>query len=81
MAERSPDFEIKDIQELQKNSENHNTKKSTSTWLSIWTSLGRKQARLTARKIMYNNLFENIIISKHNTISMGNNRVMSEIRE
>ena len=38
MAEGSPDFEIQDIQELQEKSENQNTKKSTSTWLNIWTS-------------------------------------------
>ena len=32
MAERFPDFEIPKIQELE-NSENQNTKKTTSTWL------------------------------------------------
>ena len=32
MAERFPDFGIQEIQEL-KNSENQNTKKTTSTWL------------------------------------------------
>ena len=31
MAERFPDFQVEEIQELKENSENQNTKKSTST--------------------------------------------------
>ena len=38
MAERFPDFEIQESQELNENSENQNTKKSTSTWCNVWTS-------------------------------------------
>ena len=38
MVEKFPDFEIQEIQELKENSENQNTKKSTSTWLNVWTS-------------------------------------------
>ena len=38
MAERFPDFEVEEIQELKENSENQNMKKSTSTWLNVWTS-------------------------------------------
>ena len=38
MAERFPDFQVEEIQELKENSENQNTKKSTSTWLNVWTS-------------------------------------------
>ncbi|CAH3149708.1 unnamed protein product, partial [Porites lobata] len=38
MAERFPDFRVEEIQELKENSENQNTKKSTSTWLNVWTS-------------------------------------------
>ena len=38
MAERFPDFQVEEIQELKENSENQNTKKSTSTWLKVWTS-------------------------------------------
>ena len=38
MAERIQDFEIQEIQELKENSENQNTKKSTSTWLDVWSS-------------------------------------------
>ena len=39
MVERFPDFEVEEIQELKENSENQNTKKkSTSTWLNVWTS-------------------------------------------
>ena len=37
MAERFPDFEILEIQELKENSENQNIKR-TSTWLNIQTS-------------------------------------------
>ena len=37
MVERLPDFEVQKIQELKENSENQNTKKSTSTWLNVWT--------------------------------------------
>ena len=37
MAERFPDFQVKEIQELKQNSENQN-KKSTTTWLNVWTS-------------------------------------------
>ena len=32
MAERFPDFEIQEIQELKENLENQNAKKSTLTW-------------------------------------------------
>jgi len=38
MAEEFPDFEIQEIQELKECSEMQNTKKSTSTWLNVWTS-------------------------------------------
>ena len=38
MAERLPDFQVEEIQELKENSENQNTKKSTSTWMNVWTS-------------------------------------------
>ena len=31
-------FWNQEIQELKENSENQNTKKSTSTWLNVWTS-------------------------------------------
>ena len=34
MAERFPDFQVEEIQELKQNSENQNTKKST-TWLNV----------------------------------------------
>ena len=37
MAESFPDFQVEEIQELKQNSENQNTKKST-TWLNVWTS-------------------------------------------
>ena len=30
-------FQVEEIQELKENSENQNTKKSTSTWLNVWT--------------------------------------------
>ena len=36
MAERFPDFQVQEIQELRQNSENQNTKKSTTTWLNVW---------------------------------------------
>jgi len=42
-AETFPDFELQDIQELEENSENHNTKKGTSTWLNVWTSWSKKE--------------------------------------
>ena len=38
MAERFPDFQVEEIQELKENSENQNTKKRTLTWLNVWTS-------------------------------------------
>ena len=41
MAERFPDFQVEEIQELnisKENSENQDSKKSTSTWLDVWTS-------------------------------------------
>ena len=38
MAERFPDFEIQESQELKDNSENQHAKKSTSTWVNVWTS-------------------------------------------
>ena len=38
MAERYPDFQVQEIQELEQNSEIQNKKKSTTTWLNVWTS-------------------------------------------
>ena len=38
MTERYPYFQVEEIQELKENSVNQNTKKSTSTWLNVWTS-------------------------------------------
>ena len=38
MAERFPDFEIQESQELKENSENQNIKKRTWTWLNVGTS-------------------------------------------
>ena len=38
MAERFPDFQVEEIQELKQNSENQKTKKSTTTWLNVWTN-------------------------------------------
>jgi len=43
MAERFPDFQVEKIQELKENSENQNTKKSTSTWLNVWTSSAERK--------------------------------------
>ena len=50
MAERFPDFEIQESQELKENSEKQNTKKSTSTWLNVWDQLGRKQGPICSPK-------------------------------
>ena len=38
MAERFPDCDPKQLQELKENTENTNTKKSTKTWLTVWTT-------------------------------------------
>ena len=38
MAKRFPNFQVEEIQERKQNSENQNTKKSTTTWLNVWTS-------------------------------------------
>ena len=38
MAERFPDCDPKQLQELKENAENTNTKKSTKIWLTIWTT-------------------------------------------
>ena len=38
MAERFPDCDPKQLQELKENAENTNTKKSTKTWLTVWTT-------------------------------------------
>ena len=38
MAERFPEFDAHEIQELKENSVNQNTQKSTKTWLTVWTS-------------------------------------------
>ena len=43
MAERFPDFEVEEIQELKENSENQNRKKSASTWLNVWTSWAKSK--------------------------------------
>ena len=38
MAERFPDCDPKQLQERKENAENTNTKKSTKTWLTVWTT-------------------------------------------
>ena len=43
MAERFPDFQVEEIQELKENSENQNTKKRTFTWLNVWTSWAERK--------------------------------------
>ena len=42
MAERFPDFEIQEIQQLKENSENQDIRKSTS-WLDVWTCWAEKE--------------------------------------
>ena len=67
MAERFPDFQVEEIQELKENSENQNTKKNTSTWLNIWTSwaesaicklLKSNSERLSLRQTFENSNFD-----------------------
>ena len=36
-------FSNQEVQELKENSENQNTEKSSSTWLSVWTSWAEKK--------------------------------------
>ena len=43
MVERYPDFQVQEIQELEQNSENQNKKKSTTTWLNVWTSWAKSK--------------------------------------
>ena len=43
MAERFPDFEIQETQQLKENSENQDIRKSTSTWLDVWTCWAEKE--------------------------------------
>ena len=38
MAERFPDCDVKELQQFKENAENSNTKKSTKTWLTVWTT-------------------------------------------
>ena len=38
MAERFPEFDGNEIQEVKENAENQNTKKSTKAWVSVWLS-------------------------------------------
>ena len=43
MPERFRDFQVEEIEELKENSGNQNTKKSTSTWLNVWTSWAKSK--------------------------------------
>ena len=38
MAERFPDCHTKELQQFKENAENSNPKKSTKTWLTVWTT-------------------------------------------
>ena len=38
MADRFPDCDTKELQQFKENAENSNTKKSTKTWLNVWTT-------------------------------------------
>ena len=38
MTERFPDCDTKELQQFKENAENSNTKKSTKTWLTVWTT-------------------------------------------
>ena len=53
MVERFSDFEIQEIQELKQNSENQNTKKSTLTWLNVWTSWAKNKNFETNNLLAY----------------------------
>ena len=38
MADRVPDCDTKELQQFKENVENSNTKKSTKTWVTVWTT-------------------------------------------
>jgi len=38
MADRFPDCDAKELQQFKENAENSNTKKSTKTWVTVWTA-------------------------------------------
>ena len=38
MAGRVPDCDTKELQQFNENAENSNTKKSTKTWVTVWTT-------------------------------------------
>ena len=38
MADRFPDCDAKELQQFKENAENLNTKKSTKTWVTVWTT-------------------------------------------
>lgn len=38
MADRFPDCDAKELQQFKENAENSNTKKSTKTWVTVWTT-------------------------------------------
>ena len=38
MVDRFPDCDAKELQQFKENAENSNTKKSTKTWLTVWTT-------------------------------------------
>ena len=38
MVDRFPDCDEKEVQQFKENAENSNTKRSTKTWLTVWTT-------------------------------------------
>ena len=38
MADRFPACDAKELQQFKENAENTNTKKSTKTWVTVWTT-------------------------------------------
>jgi len=38
MVDRFPDCDAKELQQCKENAENSNTKKSTKTWVTVWTA-------------------------------------------
>ena len=38
MVDRVPDCDKKELQQFKENAENSNTKKSTKTWVTVWTT-------------------------------------------
>ena len=46
MVDRFPDYDTKEVQQFKENADTSNTKRSTKTWLTVWTTWAEEKGTL-----------------------------------